>query len=187
MSSHINTTAEQQATATAFVSLGSNLPSKFGSCEATLRAAIRCLASLSRAAPVVSSLYLTQPIDCPPGTPDFVNAAVALEIPVGQSPQDLLANLLKLETEFGRQRGDLQNQPRSLDLDLITYGNHIVSEEFLILPHPRAGQRLFVLQPIAEIDATLVLPGQSRTVAQLLRQLSHSQAPLRRMEVTSTH
>lgn len=181
MSSQINTTAEQKAKLTAFVSLGSNLPSKYGSPEATLLAAIGRLASLSRTVPLVSSLYSTEPVDCPPDTPHFVNAAVALEVPADLSARELLANLLELEAEFGRQRGDLQNQPRSLDLDLITYGNQIVNEVFLVLPHPRAEQRRFVLQPIAEIDATLVFPGQSRTVEQLLSRLSGSQAALRRI------
>ena len=181
MSSQVSTMAEQKATVTAFVSLGSNLPSKYGSPAATLLAAVGRLASLSRTTPVASSLYSTEPIDCPPGTPKFVNAAVVLEVPVDLSAQDLLAALLKLEAEFGRQRGSLQNQARSLDLDLITYGNQIANGKSLVLPHPRAMQRRFVLQPIAEIDATLVLPGQSQTVEQLLGQLNSLPATLLRI------
>lgn len=187
MSSQVNTTAEGKAALTAFVSLGSNLSSKYGSPEATVLAAISRLAELSQAAPVVSSLYSSEPVDCPAGTPVFVNAAVSLEIHESLSAPDLLATLLKLEAEFGRCRGDLKNQARSLDLDLITYGNQIVNDAFLVLPHPRAGQRRFVLQPIAEIDARLVLPGQSQTVRQLLKALDSSQAPMRKLTPHSTN
>lgn len=181
MSSQINTTPEGKATITAFVSLGSNLPSKYGSPEATVLAAISRLAELSRTAPVVSSLYSSEPIDCPAGTPVFVNAAVSLEVHTSLTASGLLVKLLKLEAEFGRRRGEVKNQARSLDLDLITYGNQIVNEDSLILPHPRAEQRRFVLQPIAEIDPSLILPGQSQTVAQLLNGLNSAQASLRKL------
>lgn len=178
MSSQVNTTTSGQATVTAIVSLGSNLPSKLGGCEATLRAAIERLASLSQAPLLVSSLYFSEPIDCAPGTPSFINAVAALKVDKAISPQGLLARLLELEAEFGRQRGELQNQPRSLDLDLITYGEQLINEEFLTLPHPRAGQRRFVLQPIAEIAPAFVLPGQTRTVEELLALLDPDELPL---------
>lgn len=172
---------EQEGTVTAFVSLGSNLASKYGPPESTILAALTRLTRLSPIPPVVSSLYLTEPIDCPPGTPGFVNAVAALKVPADLSAQALLTALLELETEFGRQRSSSQNQPRALDLDLITYGNQIVNEKHLSLPHPRAGQRRFVLEPIAEIDGKLVLPGQSKNVTQLLGQLDSSQAPLQKI------
>ena len=182
MSSQINTTAKQRATETALVALGSNLASQFGSSEATLRAAIERLAGLSRTPPLASSLYSTEAVGCPPGAPNFVNAVVVLEIAPGLPAQDLLNELQQIEAEFGRQREGLQNQARGLDLDLISYGDQIVNEEFLILPHPRAERRRFVLQPIAEIAPGFVLPGQSLSVEQLLARLADSEAPLRSIE-----
>jgi 2-amino-4-hydroxy-6-hydroxymethyldihydropteridine diphosphokinase len=79
--------------------------------------------------------------------------------------------LQALEKEFGRQPKEVLNEPRPLDLDLISFGRERRGAENLALPHPRAHQRCFVLQPLAEIAPDLVLPGQSQTVAQLLSQL----------------
>jgi 2-amino-4-hydroxy-6-hydroxymethyldihydropteridine diphosphokinase len=77
-----------------------------------------------------------------------------------------------LEKEFGRQPKSILNQPRPLDLDLIAFGNETWNTPELILPHPRAHQRQFVLQPLAEIAPEFILPGQGRTVAELLAALA---------------
>jgi 2-amino-4-hydroxy-6-hydroxymethyldihydropteridine diphosphokinase len=80
----------------------------------------------------------------------------------------LLAKLQALEKEFGRQPKKILNEPRPLDLDLIAFGDEVRSTASLTLPHPRAHQRRFVLQPLNEIVPGLILPGQKLTVTQLL-------------------
>jgi 2-amino-4-hydroxy-6-hydroxymethyldihydropteridine diphosphokinase len=184
----------------AVISLGSNLPSRYGSPENTLEEAISRLRALVSEEIVgstmkldegsvegaiangflSSSLYLTEPCDCEPGTPDFVNAAVALRLDSVDSAQDLLRRLLAIEVEFGRQldsdRGKGLNLARSLDLDLICFGELQVSGQELTLPHPRACQRRFVLEPIAEILPRLVLPGQQLSVFGILQELSATEA-----------
>jgi 2-amino-4-hydroxy-6-hydroxymethyldihydropteridine diphosphokinase len=129
------------------------------------------LQSLSAAPLLRSSLWLSTPADCPPGSPLFVNAAAALHPLPGQSPSSLLCQLQVLEAAFGRKRGKVLNAPRFLDLDLIAFGSLILHLPELVLPHPRAHLRPFVLQPLAEIAPHFILPGQSRSVRELLRLL----------------
>jgi 2-amino-4-hydroxy-6-hydroxymethyldihydropteridine diphosphokinase len=101
----------------------------------------------------------------------FVNAVVTLEPRASETPESLLAALQALEKEFGRRPKQVLNEPRPLDLDLIAFGGETRATYELTLPHPRAHQRRFVLQPLSEIAPDLVLPGQSLSVAELLRQL----------------
>jgi 2-amino-4-hydroxy-6-hydroxymethyldihydropteridine diphosphokinase len=126
------------------------------------------LQTLSRSPLRRSSLWRSTPVDCPPGSPLFVNAAVALEPLAGETPESLLAKLQALEREFGRQPKRVMNEPRPLDLDLIAFGVEVRSTPELTLPHPRAHQRRFVLEPLAEIAPEFVLPGQTRPVRALL-------------------
>ena len=118
-----------------------------------------------------SSLWRTSPVDCPPGSPDFLNAVVALVPRPGETPESLFAKLQALEKDFGRTQKTVPNEPRPLDLDLIAFGNEIRATNELTLPHPRACHRRFVLAPLAEIASGLVLAGQSDTVAALLESL----------------
>jgi 2-amino-4-hydroxy-6-hydroxymethyldihydropteridine diphosphokinase len=118
-----------------------------------------------------SSLWRTTPVDCPPGAPVFVNAVVGLVLRAGETPESLLAKLQALEKQFGRQPKKVLNEPRPLDLDLIAFGNQTRATRGLTLPHPRAHERRFVLQPLSEIAPDLILPGQVKTVAQLLERL----------------
>jgi 2-amino-4-hydroxy-6-hydroxymethyldihydropteridine diphosphokinase len=129
------------------------------------------LAELSDRPLVKSSLWQTSPVDCPPGSPPFVNAMVGLAPRESETPESLLSKLQALEKEFGRQPKRVLNEPRPLDLDLIAFGNEIRATRELTLPHPRAHQRRFVLQPLSEIAPVLVLPGQSETVLALLSRL----------------
>jgi len=126
-----------------------------------------------------SSLWESTPVDCPPGSSIFLNAAVALEPLPGETPRSLLVKLQQLEIEFGRQPKKVVNEPRPLDLDLIAFGREVLSLPHLILPHPRAHLRKFVLKPLKEIAPHLILPGQHQTVAQLLEQLDNREIVLR--------
>jgi 2-amino-4-hydroxy-6-hydroxymethyldihydropteridine diphosphokinase len=129
----------------AFIGMGANL----GDAPATLAWAARALADLpaSRVS-AVSSLYRSAPRDCPPGCPDFFNAVVCVHTAL--TAPDLLAALLALERLAGRQR-PYKNAPRTLDLDLLLYGQACIDSDTLTVPHPRMDQRAFVLLPLAEI------------------------------------
>lgn len=151
----------------ALVALGSNL----GAPARLLREAMDALEGLSARPLRRSSLWHSAPVDCPPGSPDFVNAVVALAPLRGETPEGLLAKLLALERRFGRRPKLVVNEPRPLDLDLIAFGAETRNTAALVLPHPRAHLRQFVLGPLAELAPRLVLPGQRQTVARLLAAL----------------
>lgn len=151
----------------AFVALGSNL----GNSAALVRRAMDRLQELSSKPVVRSSLWRSSPVDCPPGSGDFINAVAAIHPPAGLSPEALLARLQGLEAEFGRRRKAVLNEARPLDLDLIAWGGRELSTERLILPHPRAHLRKFVLAPLAEIAPNFALPGQKKSVRELLATL----------------
>jgi len=151
----------------AYVAIGSNV----GKSARIVREAIGRLSELSGEPIFASSLWQTAPVDCPPGSPDFINAAVALMPKPEETPESLLLKLQALENEFGRKPKKVMNEPRPLDLDLITFRNEQRNSPGLILPHPRAQQRRFVLQPLAEIAPDLVLPGQTKSLAELLAEL----------------
>jgi 2-amino-4-hydroxy-6-hydroxymethyldihydropteridine diphosphokinase len=155
----------------AFVALGSNL----GDSRRTLARSIDDLRKLSERAILVSSLWESAPVDCPPGSAMFVNAVVGLTPKPDETPESLLAKLQAMEKEAGRRPKKIMNEPRPLDLDLIAFGNEIRSMPQLTLPHPRAHQRRFVLEPLNEIAPELALPGQSKTVAELVRELPPGQ------------
>lgn len=114
-------------------------------------------------------------MNCPPGSPPFINAVAALDPRAAETPETLLDRLKALEEKFGRQPKKVINEPRPLDLDLIAFGRRIVTLPKLILPHPRACLRRFVLQPMSEIAPDFVLPGETKTVAQLLTELPGSE------------
>ncbi|HZI32243.1 MAG TPA: 2-amino-4-hydroxy-6-hydroxymethyldihydropteridine diphosphokinase [Candidatus Binatia bacterium] len=152
----------------AIIALGSNL----GDSQRILRDAITRLRNFSDQPLLKSSLWQTSPVDCPPDSPKFLNAVVALVPRAEETPESLLAKLRALEKEFGRQTKKIHNEPRPLDLDLIAFAGEIRSSASLVLPHPRAHERRFVLHPLGEIAPQLVLPGQTQTVAELLAALA---------------
>lgn len=119
-----------------------------------------------------SSLVESTPVDCPPGSSNFVNAVIGMEVQPDETPDSLLEKLQAIEMEFGRTPKKVLNEARPLDLDLISFGNEIRASAELTLPHPRAHLRQFVLQPLAEIAPNLVLLGQEKPVSELLKQLT---------------
>jgi len=151
----------------AFVALGGNL----GDAKVTVREAMQRLAAFSTIPPLRSSLWRSTPVDCPPGSPDFINAVVALTPLPHFTPEGLLAELQAMEREFGRRPKQVLNEARPLDLDLIAWGSEVRNTPTLTLPHPRAHLRRFVLQPLSELAPGLMLPGQMHTVAELLASL----------------
>lgn len=145
--------------------MGGNVVSGVGAPEATLAAAALRLESLGR---VVrrSSLYSTAPVGFA-AQPRFVNAVVALETEL--APQELLDGLLAIEQEFGRVRATgFANGPRTLDLDILLFGDLEIRSPELLIPHPRLAQRAFVLTPLNEIAPEIIVPGCGETVAQLM-------------------
>lgn len=162
-------------TPVAYIALGSNV----GDSPSILRRAMDQLEKLSRQPLLRSSLWQTTPVDCPPGSPTFVNAVVALAPLPEENSGSLLTKMLALEKEFGRLPKKILNEPRRLDLDLIAYGDEVSARSELVLPHPRAHERRFVLQPLNEIAPNLILPGHRRTVAQLLAGLVSKEITVR--------
>jgi 2-amino-4-hydroxy-6-hydroxymethyldihydropteridine diphosphokinase len=151
----------------AVVALGSNL----GDSRRNVLRAMARLQGLSDRPLLKSSLWRTAPLDCPAGSPAFVNGVVAFVPRRGATPESLLATLQEIEKEFGRKPKKVLNEPRPLDLDLVAFGSEIRAGKQLTLPHPRAHQRRFVLQPLSEIAPDLILPGQKKTVLHLLEEL----------------
>ena len=153
----------------AYIGLGGNVASRVGEPEVTLARAVERLASLGR---VVrrSRLYSTAPVGFA-DQPRFVNAVVALEtaLPVN----GLLAHLQGIEREFGRDRSaEFPNGPRTLDLDILMYGEKRFVMPWVDIPHPRLSKRAFVLVPLAEIAPDAVVPGLNRRVKELLESLN---------------
>jgi 2-amino-4-hydroxy-6-hydroxymethyldihydropteridine diphosphokinase len=155
----------------AFIALGSNL----GDSVRLVLQAMDRLQQHSQQPLLRSSLWRSQPVNCPPNSPPFVNAVAALVPFPAETPETLLGKLQVLEKEFGRQPKKRLNEPRPLDLDLIAFGTVTCQTAPLILPHPRAHLRRFVLEPLAEIAPDLILPRQSRTVRHLLSELDPAQ------------
>lgn len=148
----------------AYVALGANL----GDARATLEAAFRALDEMPDTRLVTrSSLYRTAPIGVS-DQPDYINAVAALDTAL--SPQALLDALLALEARHGRTR-EYPLAARTLDLDLLLYGDRVIDLPALRIPHPRMHLRAFVLMPLAEIAPALSLPGRG-TVSDLLRDVS---------------
>src|ERR1039457_335730 len=153
---------------TAYIGMGANLASLGGPPEATLAAAALRLKSLGREASL-SSLYRTEPVGFA-DQPRFVNAVVALETEL--EPRQLLAELLAIELEFGRDRSaGIANGPRTLDLDILLFDYVNISLPGLEIPHPRVAERAFVLIPLREIAPHAIDPGTGKTVTQLLHGL----------------
>lgn len=149
------------------IALGSNL----GDSVALVRHAMDRLQTLAPDPMRRSSLWHSTPVGCPPGSPPFVNAAVAFDPPSALTPEALLQRLQALEHECGRRPKTVLNEPRPLDLDLIAFGQEQRSTETLVLPHPRAQLRRFVLAPLAEVAPGFVFPGETRAVEDLLSDL----------------
>jgi 2-amino-4-hydroxy-6-hydroxymethyldihydropteridine diphosphokinase len=148
-----------QSTTLAYIGAGANL----GNAAAALNSACASLAALPLTTWVAtSSIYRSAPIDA--AGADYLNAVVSLHTAL--APHRLLAELQAIELAHGRQRF-YRNAPRTLDLDLLLYGDQHFVTPTLTVPHPRAHERAFVLAPLAQIAPELVIPGWGRVSALL--------------------
>lgn len=149
------------------VALGSNL----GDSEQILEDAAKWLRKFAVPGTFrCSSWWRSDPVDCPPQSPAFLNGVVVFVARPGLTPEVLLENLKKRERTQGRPESRARHRPRTLDLDLVQFGAERRESPRLTLPHPRAHLRRFVLAPMAELTPELVLPGQVRTVGELLKE-----------------
>ena len=138
----------------AYIGLGANL----GDREQSLRAALVRLGELGRVR--ASAFRETEPVGVT-DQPWFLNAAAELETDLG--PRELLARLLEIERELGRERAaETRWGPRPIDLDLLVYGKETIEEPGLTVPHPRLAERRFALEPLLELAPTLTLPDGRR-------------------------
>jgi len=153
------------------IALGSNMGNRL----ANLHEAYRRVLALSEIGPFVraSSIYATSPVDCEPGTAEFLNAV--MEISFDGPPVALLDRLLEIELKMGRPSKRPRNSPRTIDLDILYVGNLVLENSEIIVPHPRLATRRFVLAPLAEIAPHLILPGHSRSVSLLLDELNNGE------------
>ena len=143
-----------------FISIGSNQGNKESYCRKALEE-INVFADIVKS----SSLYETEPVDYE-DQPDFLNAAV--QITTDLSPHELLNKLNEIENRLGRVRVEKQG-PRTIDLDIVFYGDLILNDIDLIIPHPGAHLRRFVLEPVCEIDPEFIFPGLAATVSEVLK------------------
>jgi 2-amino-4-hydroxy-6-hydroxymethyldihydropteridine diphosphokinase len=151
------------------IALGSNLGHRY----AELNQGVAFLRTLSVDNKIKESpRFETVPVNCPPGSPPFLNSIAEIAIDtVVFPPLNLFGALEDFEIERGRCPLRDVNTPRPLDLDIIYYGNERFEDMGLIIPHPRAHQRRFVLEPLSYLHPELVLPGQTKSVKQLLAEV----------------
>ncbi|MFM8716687.1 MAG: 2-amino-4-hydroxy-6-hydroxymethyldihydropteridine diphosphokinase [Spartobacteria bacterium] len=155
------------------IALGSNLHERLP----LLQAARSHLYSLheDRGPFLCSRIYETEPVDCPPGSPFFLNAVI--EIACTLPPLDLLAGLQRIEQALGRPREHAFHAPRTIDLDILYYDNLHFTLPELTLPHPRISERAFVLCPLADICPDRILPGWKKSIAARLCELPPESLP----------
>ena len=123
--------------------------------------------------PVLSSaVYETEPVGCEPNADKFLNAVVEFEYE--GNPVRLLEQFIQIEETLGRKRDHRRNLSRTIDLDLLYCGDQQINDERLQLPHPRLHLREFVLRPLADIRPDLILPGQKKTIRELLVDVEQS-------------
>ncbi len=155
------------------IGLGSNVGDRLGNLRLARKHLLAAPEWLLGADPLdrvlCASIYETEPVGCPPGSSPFLNTVVELPAHPSATPTTILGRLQSIEVEMGRPSRHPRNAPRSIDLDLLYCGDLELSAPELTLPHPRLFQRRFVLAPLAEIRPDLILPGDPRSILELLQ------------------
>ncbi|MCP5538303.1 MAG: 2-amino-4-hydroxy-6-hydroxymethyldihydropteridine diphosphokinase [Akkermansiaceae bacterium] len=157
------------------IALGSNLGNRIAHLQAA-RDMLRKLMpedALYMQAPV----YQSEPLDCPPDSPDFFNTVVEIDY-IGR-PHDLLEYTQGIEFHLGRGIVYQQNAPRIIDVDILYFGTETLNGGILTIPHPELTHRRFVLQPLADIRSQMILPGDNATIAEHLHHLDSDEPPLK--------
>ena len=149
----------------AYVGLGSNLGDRAGSLLLGIGGMLDARLEVIR----LSQIYETDPVETF-AQPNFLNMVLELRVNVSSSPEKLMGQLLGVEQCLGRTR-DKAKGPRTIDLDLLLYGNETLDSELLRIPHPRLHRRRFVLVPLVELAPQLVHPTLNKTMSQLLETL----------------
>jgi 2-amino-4-hydroxy-6-hydroxymethyldihydropteridine diphosphokinase len=157
----------------AYISIGSNLGDKLFNCRTAIAALERSATGRILAR---SRVYATEPVDFT-DQDWFLNAAVKIETALG--PHVLLERLIDIQQAAGRKRDTIRFGPRVLDLDIIFYGDLVIADGTLQIPHPRMHKRRFVLQPMCDIDPTVVHPVLGKNVKRLLDHLSEEGQSIR--------
>jgi 2-amino-4-hydroxy-6-hydroxymethyldihydropteridine diphosphokinase len=153
---------------TAYISLGSNLGDRAGN----LLLGIRGILDVGHEVTRLSQIYETEPVETFP-QPTFLNMVAELIVEARLQPEELLEQLLGIEQSLGRTRDSIKG-PRTIDLDLLLYGEHLVDNQSLTLPHPQFHRRHFVLVPLAELCPNLEHPVIHRTIIELLQETTDS-------------
>ena len=161
-------TGEMRPIRRAVLSLGSNLGERMDN----LQGAVRALADTPDVwVTGVSPVYETEPVDAPEGSDQFLNAVVLADTTLAASR--LMDRALAIEDAFDRERSEVKNAPRTLDVDLIVVGDRRSNDDFLRLPHPRASERAFVLQPWHDVEPEAEFP-ELGPIALLLEKVDRS-------------
>lgn len=156
------------------IALGSNLGNRLSN----LRAARDMLRGLvdPESHYLQSPIYQTEPVDCTDDSPDFYNTVIELDY-IGK-PYELLSETQGVEFHLGREATYERNSPRVIDVDILYFGDEVIREEILTIPHPRLMDRLFVLQPLNDIRPNLILPGDEATIAEHLKHVDSDEPEL---------
>ena len=160
-------TGEMRPIRRAVLALGSNLGERMTS----LQGAVNAIADTPDVwVTAVSPVYETDPIESPAGAKTFLNAVILIDTTLAANR--LMDRALAIEDAFERERSEIKNAPRTLDVDLIVVGDRRSDDDALRLPHPRAAERAFVLRPLADVAPELEHPTLYTTVRQLLGELT---------------
>ncbi len=126
---------------------------------------------------LASPLYETEAVGCPPNSPKFINAVIEIEFE--GAPRTLLKKIQAYEDAHGRDRDLPKNAARTIDIDILYFGEKEVLEEDLVIPHPRIAERRFVLLPLSTIRSEMIVKGTGKNVQMLLRELPESEGHVR--------